>query len=141
MESERSDQYAEIYFPASMAEEKAQVVSALQDIDCNFSKLLQVLLPSIKELAMFVKKEDNNYRHYHWSVIFVDKKTGEVTGVQSTFPLASISAKGISNEEVTEEKENLEEYNELESSEEKSIDSASEQQDNSKHETSDDGCA
>lgn len=66
-----------IYIPESHKAKFKDAYNALNNIDCNFSRLLVVLLDSIIFIAKLILKENKNFRHYHWSITIKDIKTGE----------------------------------------------------------------
>ena len=67
--------------PDSMAKDIEKAYNALVDIDCNFSRLLQCLLGSIGDIAIFILKQKKNFRHYHWHIVIQDKDTNECYGL------------------------------------------------------------
>jgi len=81
MTTDRERQYTELYFPASLVDEKDEAYSSLIDIDSNFSKLVQGLLKPVRLLADFINVFGKNYRHYEWTVIIRDPKTKKVFSV------------------------------------------------------------
>ena len=74
---DKEKQYDALYFPLDMVEEKKKAYWALLDIDCNFSKLLRLLLTSIKLIADKIKKAEKNYRHYDWEIVIKEKKVSD----------------------------------------------------------------
>ena len=68
MSGDREGKYVALYFPEEMMEEKEKTYFALLDINCNFSKLIQVLLPQIKEIALAMFKRGENYLEYEWKL-------------------------------------------------------------------------
>ena len=76
--SDKQRQYTAIYFPASMIDEREKTWFALQDIDCNFSKLIQVLTKQIFSLAKFILSKDKNFRHFSWFIVIRDNSDEQV---------------------------------------------------------------
>ena len=70
----KEEQYAALYFPEHMVQEKKKTYWALLDIDCNFSKLICALLPSIRAVAEMIKAKDLNFLHYEFKLIAKRKK-------------------------------------------------------------------
>ena len=74
----KDKQYSAIYFPVSMIEERERTWFSLIDIDCNFSKLIQILLFQIRKLSDFIATLNLNFRHFDWILVIRNKKTKEI---------------------------------------------------------------
>ncbi len=64
----KEEQYMALYFPEAMIEDKQRAYDALLDIDANFSKLIQLLLPDIIAIGELMAKDEANYRDYVWEL-------------------------------------------------------------------------
>jgi hypothetical protein len=74
----KEKQYAEVYFPEKMIDDKEEAYGALLDIDSNFSKFLQGLLKQIIIMSKVILSYGKNYRHFEWIILVKDKKSGKV---------------------------------------------------------------
>lgn len=72
---DKSAQYKMLYFPLKMAKLAQQAYWKLLDIDCNFSRLICELLPSILEQGGKIYCKGRNYRHYNWKVVATEKRS------------------------------------------------------------------
>lgn len=70
-------QYTALYFPESMIDDKEKAYFALLDVDSNFSKLIQGLLPDIINACNTIISEGNNFRHYDWRLTIKRKSNGK----------------------------------------------------------------
>jgi hypothetical protein len=71
------EQYTALYVPKKLVEEKEKAWFSLINIDCNFSKVLQMFIPQLNRLAKFIYKQGLNYRHFEWVIVIRDKRTNE----------------------------------------------------------------
>ena len=71
----KSTQYKMLYFPLKIAELAQLTYWRLQDIDCNFSRLICELLPSILREAEKICIKGKSYRHYNWKVVATLKRS------------------------------------------------------------------
>jgi hypothetical protein len=81
MTTNRETQYTELYFPEKLVKDKDEAYSSLLDIDSNFSKFVQSVLKSVRVLSDFIGAFAKNYRHFEWSVVIRDPKTGKVFSI------------------------------------------------------------
>ncbi len=77
-------QYSSIYFPEGLVKEREQTWDALQNIDCNFSKIIQIFLWQLKGLSRFIIKQNKNFRHYEWILVIRDKRSEETYTCKGT---------------------------------------------------------
>lgn len=70
-----TEAFIQIYFPKHQRAAKEKLAFLLQDIDANFSRIVQQLLPSLTALAEQIAKEQKNFRHYTWEVVLEERKT------------------------------------------------------------------
>lgn len=92
---DKDTQYSAIYFPLSMVEDREKTWFALQNIDCNYSKFLQLLIKQLFSIAKFIFTNNKNYRHYHWLLVIKDIKNNETYATKNT---VDILKKGNKNE-------------------------------------------
>ena len=76
---DKENQYDSFYVPEHMIEEKFNVNSVLLDIDCNFSRFIQVIMRSLWHAACYIKKLELSYRHFDWAITIKNKNDGRVT--------------------------------------------------------------
>lgn len=71
----KEEQYMALYFPEDMLEEKTKAYNLLLDIDCNFSRLIQQLLPEIIRVAGDIEALEESFRDYEWQLCVKKKGT------------------------------------------------------------------
>lgn len=71
------ERYSQIYWPTSMHKKKNQVYNLLLDIDCNYSRFVQSVLPSLSEVCKLIISIGKNFRHFEWHLLIIDKETGD----------------------------------------------------------------
>ncbi|KKM75591.1 hypothetical protein LCGC14_1388750 [marine sediment metagenome] len=102
----REERYSQIYWPVSIQKLKSTVYDLLLDIDCNYSRIMQSILPNLKEICNLIASEGKNFRHFEWHLLIIDKKTGE--GYSSLcsgeYTLTNLTEKANANDGI-EEKE------------------------------------
>ncbi len=75
---DKEKQYHMLYFPIDMAEDAEEAYNLSLDIDCNFSKIVQLLLKDITNICARIIKRKKNWRHYTWHLVCIDKDTHEI---------------------------------------------------------------
>ena len=72
--------YDTIYWPGILVEPKKIAADMLVQIDCNFSKLLHLLIVDVVSITAWIIQKKKNFRHYDWYIVVVDNETGEKYG-------------------------------------------------------------
>ena len=64
----KEEQYMALYFPEAMLPAKMEAYYLLLDIDANFSKLIQELLPEIIRVAGDIEALEEFFKDYEWKL-------------------------------------------------------------------------
>lgn len=75
----KSDKYDMIYFPEDMIRLRQEVYFKLLDINANYSIVIQLLLPTLLEVAKFIEENEKNYSHFNWGIVLETIKEPRVT--------------------------------------------------------------
>lgn len=71
------ERYSQIYWPTNMHKQKNKVYDLLLDIDCNYSRIVQSILPNLEEICKLILSVGKNFRHFEWHLLIIDKETGD----------------------------------------------------------------
>lgn len=77
-------QYFMLYFPKNQIVLKEECYLIMANIDFNFSKLVQQLLPQIKEICTQISQNEENWRDYTWQLQAVRKDLFDEEDSKST---------------------------------------------------------
>lgn len=73
MATNKDEQYTAIYFKQEQLADKQEAYFSMLDIDCNWSKLIQVLLADIIRICKEIKAKGKNFRHYNFKLVAEEK--------------------------------------------------------------------
>ena len=79
-----SEKYFALYFPDNLKKDKDKAYYALQDINSNYSKLIQALLPSLTEVCIEIKAAGLLHKDFNWSITVERKTNGKVGSGSNT---------------------------------------------------------